>query len=286
MSVDKEVIKPTYSLINKGGTIYLPEWCRDDLMNLVVPSEQDLFKDTASQEYPIGTQLRKNGKLYRYSKAGEAMAAGTQGFMKVNRTICPGSGSNNNHYGFEGALYADAAAGATTLQIADTAAALNEYEGGLFVVYDSTSSIYANHQILGNDASTGVYTNLYIADPGLQVVLTTSHGITVYRNPYIDVGCKLTSANQAYCSVIGYATFPIEDDYYFWLQTAGPISGITFDSGYTAGIVAYGRDVYANTDGSLFGQAATARYYQRIGYILAKTASDYADNFIMLQLDQ
>ncbi len=29
----------------------------------------------------------------------------------------------------------------------------------------------------------------------------------------------------------------------------------------------------------------TTELYQRIGYLLARTASDYGDNFVMLQLD-
>jgi hypothetical protein len=290
-TVDKEIVQVKYSMVAGqygGQLIYPSDWMLADIAKeaMSMPSEADLYVATAGQHYPIGTQLRKNGKLYRYSKAGEAMTQ--MGFLKCNYTICPGSGGNSAGYGFEGAFYADVAAAATSFRIADTAATKNLYEGAHLVIYDETNG-FQNYTILGNDASNGTTTTCYIAPPGFKFAETgvagTGWGITIYLNPYANV--RQFATGLGYASALGLCGIAsITSAYYFWLQTAGLISGWTFDSGYTGGIIQYGRDIFANTDGSTYGQAATARYYQKIGYILSRTASNYADNFVMLQLDQ
>ena len=283
MTVDKEVSRVSYALRNNGGTIYLPEWCRDDMANLHVPSEADIVTESSTQEYPIGTQLRKGDKLYRYSKAGAAIAAARRGFLKGNFFLCPGSAGNSANSGYEAAAYAAIVAGQTYFDITDTAAAKNENEGAYAVWYDDTNNVYEDYVVLGNDSSTGVYTRCYIAPPGFKVAHAAAVQVSVYRNPYM--GVRDYEASGAYASALGYAKFAITSAYFFWLQTAGPISGVTGASTWP-GQTAYQRDVYCNTDGSLIGITAITYLYQRVGYLLSKTASTYGDNFFMLQLDQ
>ena len=290
MTVDNEVVKISYAMLagKYGGQLIFPsDWVLADLAAelAAMPSEADLFTETVGQHYPIGTQLRKNGKLYRYSKAGEAMAAGTRGFLKCQRLICPGKAGNSLASGYEAAMAAATVAGATSFTISDTAAAKNEYEGAYAAWYDDTNNLYDDAIVIGNDASDGTTTKLYIAPPGLKGAHAAAVQVTVYRNPYISVGSLLTAGNQSWKSALGYAKFVITNAYYFWLQTAGPISGVTGASTWP-GQTAYQRDVMANTDGSLIGLALATTYYQRVGYLLGGTASDYGDNFIMLQLDQ
>ena len=281
MSVEQEVTKVSYALRNNAGTIILPEWCLDDMANLHVPSGADLVTASATQEYPIGTQLRKNGKLYRYCKAGESMLTQT-GFLKVTRSLRPGAG-----VGSEAALYADAAAGQTYLDLTDTnSRAKNYYEDAFLVVMNDTTGRYTQYRIIGNDEGSASYCRVYIAPPGLKDAHTTTSGtVAAYRSPWIDVRSGLTSANQSWFSAAGLAFFPITNAYWFWLQTAGPAWGTGAST--WPGEVAYQRDVMANTDGSLIGLAAATTYYQRVGYLLAGTAaSGGGDVFLMLQLDQ
>lgn len=260
------------------GHIILPPSALAAVRSRSVPSEKNIFVENVAQLYPIGSQLRLGDMLFRYSKAGEAMTA--QGFLKCLYTQCPGKSGNSVHSGFEGALYANVAAGATEFYIADTAALVNEYEGAYFVVYDDTNNVYESHRVIKSDVSNGTTTKLYIASPGFKNALTTSMGITVYLNQYRDIRAYATGGG--YASPGGYAKFQVSSGYYFWLQTAGPISGITGASTWP-GQTQYNRDVAANTDGSLIHATAG---YPRIGYLLSRTASDYGDNFIMLQLDQ
>lgn len=262
----------------RNGQLHMPPDPLASLLNKTIPSEANIFAQSSVQQYPIGSQLRIDDKLYRYCKAGEAMSS--VGFCKCFYLQCPGKAGNSVHSGFEGALYAAVAAGDTSFQIADTAALVNEYEGAYFVVYDSTNNVFDSYRVIKNDVSDGSTTTLYIASPGFKNALTTAFGITIYMNQYRDIRAYATGGG--YASPAGYAKFPITSAYYFWLQTAGPISGITGASTWP-GQTQYNRDVAANTDGSLIHATAG---YPRIGYLLSRTASDYGDNYIMLQLDQ
>jgi hypothetical protein len=278
VTVEQEMVKAEYSIRNNNGFIFLPNWVRQELLNLHVPSQTELFTQSISQEFPISAKVINHEGIWRYSKAGAAMAAGTQGFLKGNYFQVPGKAGNSVNSGFEGAPYAAVAAEDTMISIADTAAVKNEYEGALLVVYNDTNSDYEQHRIIGNDATNATYTKLYIAPPGFKRALTTAMGITIYRNEYMGI----RTLTGGYMSALGYARIPITSAYFFWLFTAGRISGITGASTWP-GQTQYYRDVYANTDGSLIGYTAG---YQRVGYLLGRTASDYGDNCIMLQLDQ
>ena len=267
----------------RRGNIVLPPNILSTLFNMKVPTEADIMGEVAAQAYPIGAQARFDGKLYRYSKAGEAMSA--VGFLKCLYMQCPGKAGNSVNSGFEGAFSANVAAGATSFTIADTVAAKDEYEGAYFVVYNSTDNVWESHRVIRNDVSTGTITTLYIASPGFKNALTTAFGITIYRSPWSDV--RAYSTGGGWASPGGYARMAITSGYFFWMQTAGEISGVTGASTWP-GQTQYNRDVYANTDGSLIGSddSATRVHYARIGYLLARTATDYGDNLVMLQLDQ
>ena len=284
MTVDQEIVQVKYSSVigqYGGQLIYPSDWVLADLAQemLAMPSEADLFTQTVGQHYPIGTQLRKNGKLYRYSKAGAAMAL--NGFLKFFNLRCPGLAGNNGTEGYEAAMAAAVVAGQTYFDISDTAATKNRYEGAYAVWYDDTNVMYDDAIVIGNDASNGTTTRLYIAPPGFKGAHAAAVQVTVYRNPYISI----TGATNTFKSAAGWAKFSITSAYYFWLQTAGVISGVTGASTWP-GQTAYQRDAYCNTDGSLIGITSTTYLYQRVGYLMAGTSAAYGDNFIMLQLDQ
>jgi len=284
MTVNNEIVKISYELsIGQygGQLIYPSDWVRADLAEkmMSMPSEADLFTETVGQHYPIGTQLRKNGKLYRYSKAAAAMTA--QGFLKFFNIRCPGLAGNSVAEGYEAAMAAATVAGATSFTISDTAAAKNEYENAYAAWYDDTNNMYDDAIVIGNDKSNGTTTTCYIAPPGLKGAHAAAVQVTVYRNPYISI----TGSTNTFKSAAGWAKFDITSAYYFWLQTAGMISGVTGASTWP-GQTAYQRDVYCNTDGSLIGITSTTYLYQRVGFLLAGTSASYGDNFINLQLDQ
>lgn len=280
MTVENELIQLGDSLIfNKAARLWLPEYIMPEFVNSGIPSEADLFTESEVQMYPIGAQLAKNGNLWRYSKAGEAMIK--YGFLKCFYIECPEIDGNDNHQGYEGGFHAAVVAGGTSFQITDTNALKNEYAGATLVIYDDTYG-YQQYRVIGNDAGNGTYTVCYIAAPGFKAAATAADppGITVYLNPYRDIREKTTGG--AYASVAGYVRHDITSDFFFWMVTAGPISGLTGAIEWP-GRTAHYRDVYANTGGEVIKYTAG---YQRIGYLISRTSSGVGDNFIMLELDK
>jgi hypothetical protein len=279
MTVNNELIELGTTMFSNGkAQIWFPSHMMPTTMQTTIPDEKDLYDDSSLQEYPLGTKLVFADAIYRYVRGGAAVAAGQQGFLRGNYIQIPGKAGNSASSGYEGAPYAAIAAGATSFSITDTASTKNMFEGGYLAVYNDTDSDYECHHIIGNDASDGTSCKLYIASPGFKNDITTAMGITVYLSPYYGI----RTVTGGYMSALGWAKMATSSGYFYWLQTAGQISGITGASTWP-GQTQYYRDVYCNTDGSLITYTAG---YQKVGYLLGRTASDYGDNFIMLQLDQ
>lgn len=288
MTVNQELVQVKHSMIygQYGGQLIFPsDWVRKELAEtmLAIPSEAGLVTPDAYQRYPVSTQLRNGLGLFRYSKAG-ATLANIEGFMYFAKS-CPGLGGNGGLYGFEGGAYANIAAGDTSFKVADTGAVKNIYEGALFVTYDTTNSCYSHHIILGNDVSTGVYTVLYIAPPGFKnaITATSGPGIDCYLSPY----SYIDDEPQTYKSAVGVAHMAVPSGYYFWLQTAGLISGMNVVTN-APGETALNRDVFLDANGFPRTADGTLAYvcYQRVGYIFPGTSGSYAESSMMLQLDQ
>jgi len=283
-TANQEIVQVKYSMIagQYGGQLIFPsDWIRAELAPTILemPSEADLVTPTVVQKYPIGTQLRKNGSLYRYSKAGESVLTQT-GFLKINLLPTPGISATGGDDGT--APYADLAAGDTILDLANTGSrAKNFYEGAYLIMANDAAAVRDRYTIIANDLGNGTHCILYIAPPGFKRAHTTANtNCGINLNPYSSVGSGLLH-DCTWRSAIGMARFPITSGYYFWLQTAGFCNGTGWSTwpGQTASY----REVYAMTDGSLRSYAAG---YQRVGYLLPYTASDNGATNMMMQLDQ
>ena len=275
-----EVIRVTQPIYGDGGILRLPEWCLKGLVNSHIPSEAELFTQSAIQRYPIGTQLKKaDSTIWRYVRHGESHAS--FGFCVGSYTQIPGKAGNSVASGFEGGITGSIAAGQEWMDIADTAATVNLYEGALLVIYDTTNG-YQQYRVIGNDVydthASGI-TRLYIGSPGFKAADAGSPGITIYLSPYYDIrGCN----TRPYMSVLGYSRLAVTSGYYVWMQTAGQISGVT-GAGTWPGQTAYYRGVYHTGSGTVGTYSAG---YQRIGTLMGRTATDYGDNMFNLELDQ
>ena len=284
MTANQNLAKIGFSFANTDGELCFPSnWVRNDLINLTIPDEAELVTQSLSQKYPIGTQLRRAGNLYRYSKAGETMGTGRQGFLKCNKLVSPESAAAGGNW--LTLLATAGVAGDTTLDLADTnTRAANFYESAIMWIQNDTDKVMDQYTIIASDAGNGTHNYIYIAPPGLKracgIVSATTGACQIYVNPYSSVGSMLDHAT-GFFSAIGMAHFPITTAYYFWLHTAG----FEFGTGATPdlGGTAYRRDAYSNVDGSIGGYTAG---YQRIGYVLPVTTASVFESFIMLQLDQ
>ena len=76
---------------------------------------------------------------------------------------------------------------------------------------------------------------------------------------------------------------------HFWMQTLGPvwITPVGWTGTDCPGIVAHYRDVYAWIQGEIKPAAGVTveTGYQRIGYLISRTETDYGGCFVMLQLE-
>ena len=203
--------------------------------------------------------------------------------LVVNSSICPGATGGD---GYEGSLYADAAAGAQYVDIADTTARAVDYYQGAYLTIFPTGGPYATYRITGNDLGNGsTHVRCYLATP-LENALTTSSGITAYRNPYVAVKAAADYDPAAgYAAFIGLPQCAVTSGSYFWLLVAGP-AWVTAQGGTWPGYVVNERDVYAHQDGTIDPASIKdpSVGYQRVGYLLSGTYAAYGDAFIMLQL--
>ena len=275
-----KVVRVTQPIYSDGGILLLPEWCLEGLVNTHIPSEAELFTESTTKRYPLGTKLTKpDGTIWRYSRNGEDNSA-TYPYCMGSYTQIPGKAGNSVGSGFEGGITGSIAAGQVWMDIADTAATQDLYEGALLVLYDTTSG-YQQYRVVGNDVydthASGI-TRLYIGEPGFKAVDTGSPGVTIYLSPYYDIR---TTQGRSYMSVLGAARQIMSTGgEFFWMQTAGLISGLT-GAGTWPGQTAYYRDVYHH-NGTVGTYSAG---YQLIGHLAFRTASDYGDNTFIMTLD-
>lgn len=246
---------------------------------------QEIFEQSATQKYPIGTIHERHGRRFRYGYAATALSP-CRG--AANGNIIPGDTGGSSH-GVEGNLYAEAPVGQKWVDVAtSTAFAVDYFVGGLFVVFSTgaTPSLWCA-RISGNDLGDGTSCKVYLDEP-IPVKVTTSYGVNLHPSPYSRVSAGMT--HQDYESFVCVPHYNVEAGYYFWGQTRGPCWVTPTGSpntwpGYGAG----GRDCYFHIDGTIMqteDRDLSTYSPQRAGYVLASSATaTYGDGVIMLMLE-
>ncbi len=229
--------------------------------------DPNVYADETTQRYKLGTRLAVDSRVFHYSRAGGAL----------NRH--DGAGNNDSWSLTNEAPNQSAAAGATTIQVVNTSATANQYQGGWIAVF--TGRLQVRH-ILRNDASDGTDTTLYI-DGGLEEAITAdSTWVTGYPSIYYDT----RQASLEFTTIVCVPVCVVASGSYYWGQTWGPCYGRVI--GTVPGVTTADREIYFGGNGSLYGhieaEAATAGGYQRAGYLLPKTTSGGGDQLYMLQL--
>lgn len=276
-----------------GVTIYLPPCHDESKVNLGQP---DVYAESEAPLYPIGTLawFAGIGKKYRYSKAGEALW-GTK-FLAANGNHVPdGSGYENLNGFYDGGSVATCDVDATELTFTDTVdKAKDFYEGAFLLHFDAgrntcyeTSYIVSGPPTLISGATSLVCT-VQLHKPKKYAKLS-GDGIEIWCNPYSNI-LKGHSADGVYDSFetfMGVPEIPVQNGFYFWLQTAGPCF-ITPD-GWGANCPGYTANSREAVSGLAFGNMNSALVlgagYQRIGTVLSVTTSTDADALINLDLD-
>lgn len=242
----------------------------------------NLVSTTQNPAFEVGRRIvLPDDRAFRYCKAGGTSLAHRGA---INANIIPGDSGD----GYEGAAGYATAIGLNILEISDTDTGhtLDHYRGGWIVIFNGSGE-FQTSRILKSTASDGTSLKITIGDP-LKVALTaTGVGVTLYRNPYVNVKAGMSQL-QDFESFIVVPMANIASGEYFWGQVSGP-TWVTPHGGTWPGSSAALRDVYFHIDGTI--DPATIRVVgtlspQRAGYLLsAGSSGSYGDALIQLQLD-
>ena len=281
-------------MLEEGHVILLPPYPLESRGNLAEP---DVHAESATQLYPIGTLLWYPGlgKKYRYSKAGTAHVHPRQ--LMYNGNLVPDAASHANEDGFYGKHQVDGsnvarAAGATELSFTDTINRVKDYYAGGYLIHWGADEYESSHIISGPAAptvSTWQNTVVKLLRPKKQAVIS-GEDIQIWLNPYSNISThEFVASGEArqFQTAMGVAELLIQDGFYFWLQTAGPV--FVQPNGWVDNCPGYNpnkRMVYPiKMGGIITPQGVALQGDQVIGVLLSRTLDGSADAFINLDLD-
>lgn len=230
----------------------------------------DLYADSTTQLYTLGTRLQAGEQVFRYCRAGSALT----------RYV---AGLNDDQWSLtNAAVKATSAAGATSVTVANTSGTLDLYVGGYIVFFTSPLQV---RRVVGNAASDGTDMVCEL-DGALEAAVTSaSTWATGYPNIYYDVTAPpSTSGHVDYVTFVCVPICTVASGSYFWGQTWGPCYGVA--DATVPGSTMQQREIYFATSGNLldYGDGSAGAGAQYAGYLLPRTGSGSGDQFYMLQL--
>jgi hypothetical protein len=181
----------------------------------------DPWAESASQLFPMGTQLTQGDRKWRYALNG---ASGLSVGVPVQSAAAAHAEQDDDIE-----VAAVAAIGATTVSLTSTAnldAAPNnvkdDFAEGYLIVNDVVGEGHM-YKILKNDLLTGTSNSTFTLYPldKIRVALDATSQVGIIRNPYYKV---IATAAVVSGAVMGVAQFAVTAANFFWLQTGGPAS--------------------------------------------------------------
>jgi hypothetical protein len=172
---------------------------------------QPVFVSSSTAVTEVGTKgLTADGREFVYCKAGAvALVAGN---------VIQSAATLTDH---DNLAVAAAAVGAETVTVTlgSTAVTENQYAGGTMSV-DTTPGIGYTYLIESHPAADAAAACVFtIANPGVQVALTTDSRVTLCPNPW--KGVIQAPATTLTGAIVGVAPYVIAANEYGWLQTRG-----------------------------------------------------------------
>jgi hypothetical protein len=223
-----------------------------------------IYATEATQRYVYGTRyITWDGRVYRYTYASAAVysyhGAASLADGVLAYTANPTATS----------------AGATTVIATLASRSEDDLAGGYFVVFDNsgTDTTYMMG-IVGNDATSGSTTQIYLDNP-LPIATTTSDYHEVFENPFSES----SAATNGYAAWLGVPAQTAAATYKYWCQTWGPayISGGESIDSPTSDY----RCIRWGSNAALYTEASKANG-QIAGYILNEGSSSIAGPMIYL----
>jgi len=229
---------------------------------------QSVYAQSVTQNFPIGTRLQIDDRVFRYCQAKGTTAVA----MKAGHNGTADLGVNT---------YAEIyAIGETELRVEDTnTRAVNYYKDGYVWIMDLVSGVYQMHKIKSSEVAAAADDHVHIVlYEGISIAVPASTFVSIWPNPYSNI----LFTTSAYSSMVCVPLIPVTTDYYFWGQTWGPCFGTAMSA--IPGAASADRAVYFNSDGALInGASLTTNGAQLAGYVITMTSGG-GDQFYMLQI--
>ena len=229
----------------------------------------DVFEVGTAKQFPLGAVGHAYGgyKQFRYGR-NNASTAGVAGQVQTSAAI----EANHANIAVQAAAAIDALS--VSLTVGATAAAKDLYAEGEMCVNDVTGE-GISYRIRGNQAFASSGTALVFLDEPIQIALTTSSEVTLYKNVYDRFVIGADQALQA----IGVINKAFAVDTYGWLQTRGLCSVLADETISVASAVVIG----SSLDGSV-ETMDTDDVVPQVG-IAAQAAVDTEHRLIFLTMD-
>ena len=232
--------------------------------------DETVTSTTESRGITLGTKgLMPDGRVFRYSKAGEAITAGL---------MCQNSIAIANHD--MDLVTAAAAAGATSIvsTLGGTAVTADQYKGGTLYVNDGDGEgqtfRIATHAAV---SSSGDFTVPYEGKQTVKTALTASSLTGLKANPYNGTLIYNTTPDGI---PTGFTPTDVASGAYFWQQTYGDAAV------FAQGTMVLGQCVVpsTNTTGAVDPHVATGDDNWNVAVVCSPIAvtTDYQHVFIIM----
>lgn len=241
------------------------------ILTAIGDAEPDIFTESTTQLFPLGTKYEYGENTYRYAKAG----ASTIGAGLIVQAAAVTEGDI--------AVQSAVTAGDKTISVTTSATTTdNQYDDGyLFITQNAaqTARVGGNYRIKSHTTgSAGTITfTLY---ESIKVALNTSSKVTIISNRYNGV---LTAATTPTAELVGIS-HPVQDSdanisasSFFWLQTHGLATVVCDD---TSGLDTIGQPAYCrltSTAGNV--NSINAGASSSVGTTITDTITN--DNFLI-----
>lgn len=160
-----------------------------------------------TQRFVYGTRyITWDGRVYKY------MGLTTGGCVSYH-------GVQNTREAFTGWIATVAAAiGDTDMLITDTEITEDMLAGGMIALYKDTIDNTTQRHIIGNEATSGTTTRIYLEGPLSAAMIAADDAVEVFENPYRLV----SETTHQYSAWMGVPTITAVSGENIWAQTWGP----------------------------------------------------------------
>lgn len=188
----------------------------------ILVSPQEILASSATQGTDLGQRVTTgDSRYFRYMKVGASATIAGQVFQGPAQDT-----TNENPSG--GLTPAAAAIGATSVTIStSTTIAANSVAGGYMTVAVTPGQGYT-YKIKGNTATSAAAGMVVTLEDPLQVALTTSSRVCLYKNPYNGIVVAPTTMTNV---IVGVPTNIYTAAYYAFIQVGGPASCLQTGTG-------------------------------------------------------